>query len=148
MTRQEFLDELRIALQGKIGQNRVNEHVQYYDNYIMEEARKGRTEQEVIQSLGNPRLIAKTLIDTDNKEHNNRADYDNTSRRSYDNGGELGRDTTVGYKLNRWCSKLLLILIAICIIIIVTKVLAFLLPLVLPIMFIIIIIMLISGRRR
>ena len=61
MTRQEFIEQLRIALQGTISQDRLNEHLRYYDNYIMEEARKGRTEEQVVEDLGDPRLIAKTL---------------------------------------------------------------------------------------
>ncbi len=64
MTREEFLRELRIALQGRIPQGQVNEQLQYYENYIIEESRKGRTQQEVLESLGNPRLIAKTIADT------------------------------------------------------------------------------------
>ena len=62
MTREKFLQELRIALQGQIVQVQVNEQLGYYENYIIEESRKGRTEQEVIDSLGSPRLIAKTII--------------------------------------------------------------------------------------
>ena len=62
MTRDMFLQELRIALQGQIAQVEVNEQLQYYENYIIEESRKGRTEVQVIESLGSPRLIAKTII--------------------------------------------------------------------------------------
>lgn len=98
MTRQEFLDELRIALQGSINQNQVNEHLRYYENYIMEEARKGKSERQVIEELGNPRLIAKTLINTaDSGENRNKnfseerrnEGYGNTSRRR-GNGGDRG----------------------------------------------------------
>ena len=64
MTRDAFLQELRIALQGHLPQAQVNEHLSYYENYIIEESRKGRTEEEVLKDLGNPRLIAKTLIQT------------------------------------------------------------------------------------
>ena len=63
MTREEFLKELRIALQGRIPQAQVNEHLNYYENYIMEESRKGRTEEEVIADIGNPRLAAKSLTE-------------------------------------------------------------------------------------
>ena len=62
MTREKFLQELRIALQGQIVQVQVNEQLGYYENDIRDESRKGRTEQEVIDSLGSPRLIAKTII--------------------------------------------------------------------------------------
>ena len=33
------------------------------DSYIMEEAAKGQTEDEVIESLGGPRIIARTIVD-------------------------------------------------------------------------------------
>lgn len=64
MTREDFLRELRISLQGRIPQGQVNEQLNYYENYIIEESKKGRTEEEVLLSLGNPRLIAKTIVDT------------------------------------------------------------------------------------
>lgn len=64
MTRDKFLRELRIALQGRIPQAQVNGHLEYYETYIIEESRKGRTEEQVLFYLGNPRLIAKTIIDT------------------------------------------------------------------------------------
>lgn len=67
MDRETFLNELRIALQGQISQKRVNENLRYYENYIIEESRKGRTESQVLEDLGNPRLIAKTIIDTTDK---------------------------------------------------------------------------------
>lgn len=67
MDRETYLKELRIALQGQIPQERVNEHLRYYENYIIEESRKGRTESQVMEDLGNPRLIAKTIIDTTDK---------------------------------------------------------------------------------
>lgn len=67
MDRETYLKELRIALQGQISQEKVNEHLRYYENYIIEESRKGRTESQVMEDLGNPRLIAKTIIDTTDK---------------------------------------------------------------------------------
>lgn len=36
----------------------------YYDNYIQEEVRKGRTEADVIAELGDPWVIARTIIDS------------------------------------------------------------------------------------
>ncbi len=64
MTKEEFLTELREALSGSISPAAVNENVRYYDEYIETESRKGRSEDEVMGELGDPRLIAKTIIDT------------------------------------------------------------------------------------
>lgn len=81
MTREEFLKELRIALQGRIPQSQVNEHLKYYENYIMEESRKGRTEEEVIADIGSPRLAAKTLTDLYGEEEYQSVDSGRTEER-------------------------------------------------------------------
>ncbi len=64
MTKQEFMEKLRIALTGKVPGNVVTENLQYYEDYINTEIRKGKSEAEVLESLGDPRLIARTIITT------------------------------------------------------------------------------------
>ena len=64
MRKQEFLDTLRRALTGDVPPGVVEEHIRYYDRYITEEVGKGRTEEEVIGEIGDPRLIARTIEDT------------------------------------------------------------------------------------
>ena len=63
MNRDEFLRTLREALSGEIPPNIIEENIRYYDAYIADEVRKGRTEEEVIEELGGARVIAKTIID-------------------------------------------------------------------------------------
>ena len=63
MNRDEFLRTLREALSGEISPNIIEENIRYYDAYIADEVRKGRTEEEVIEELGGARVIAKTIID-------------------------------------------------------------------------------------
>lgn len=142
MTRQEFIEGLRIALQGKISQNRINEHLKYYDNYIMEEARKGRTEQQVIEQLGDPRLIAKTLINTSEE---GREPYTEDSYKNEDAQKELH---SRGIKLNNWLRKILLVVMAICIIVVIARVVAFLLPIVVPVILFLLILSFVFGDRR
>ena len=144
MTRQEFLQELRVALQGEISQSQVNEHLRYYENYIMEEARKGRTEQQVLEELGNPRLIAKTLIDTgggyrnsyDESYQDSGSGQEETARRGFsaNYSRERGWDIRYGrFQLNSWYGKLLLLLLAVAILVFVARLVAFLLPIVVQI---------------
>ena len=66
MSREEFLTELRKALQGRVSQQAVNDTLRYYEEYILTESHKGKTEAEVIAELGNPRLLAKSIIDAEN----------------------------------------------------------------------------------
>ena len=60
-TKQQFIDGLRRALTGQIGQQEVEEHIRYYDEYITAEMRMGRAEAEVLKELGEPRLIAMSI---------------------------------------------------------------------------------------
>ena len=64
MTKREFLEELKEALSEQLPQNQVAEHVSYYMNYIEERKRSGSSEDEVLDMLGDPRLIARTILDT------------------------------------------------------------------------------------
>ena len=65
MNRTEFLDALRSQLAGQMQEGKSAAHVRYYEDYIQSQVRGGRPESEVLEELGDPRLIAKTLIDTD-----------------------------------------------------------------------------------
>ena len=62
MTKQEFLDGLRRSLAGGLETQEINEHIRYYSDYIDSQIRMGISEEEVMASLGEPRLIAKTLL--------------------------------------------------------------------------------------
>lgn len=64
MNKQEFVDRLRMALNGRVSPGLVMDNVNYYQDYINTEIRKGRTEEVVLESLGDPRLIARTIIQT------------------------------------------------------------------------------------
>lgn len=158
MTRQEFLHELQIALQGEIDQAAVNENIRFYDNYIMEESRKGKTEEEVTAQLGNPRLIAKTIIDTSENIGPSQGQYysgDYGSSAGTGRGFQAdyseqdGWDVRLGrFKLNSWYGKLLLVMIAVLLIVIVANVVAFLLPILVPIILLLLLYSLIFGSRR
>ncbi len=158
MTRQEFLQELQLALEGQLSQAAIDDHVRYYNNYIREEVRKGNTEQAVIERLGNPRLIAKTLIDTTDQYH--RAAGREYHGESYERE-QPGKGFYAGYsqddgwnvrmggrKLNSWYGKLFLIVAAILIVVVAANVVAFLLPVLVPVVLILLICSLFFGNRR
>ena len=52
MTKREFLDKLKKALANDLSGNVIRDNVDYYNDYITEEVRKGRKESEVIEELG------------------------------------------------------------------------------------------------
>ncbi len=64
MERQIFLDGLRRALHGKISEEELTGHIRYYEDYISKETAGGRSEREVLEELGDPRLLARTIAET------------------------------------------------------------------------------------
>ncbi len=96
MTRQEFISELRIALQGQVDPATIRDNVDYYETYIMQESRKGRTEEEVLAELGNPRLIAKTIISTEETK----STKSDTRRSNYNDYEERQEKPKFGFNIN------------------------------------------------
>ena len=62
MTKMEFLEGLRKALGNDLDRATVQENVNYYDGYISDEVSKGKTEEEVTAELGDPWVIAQTVM--------------------------------------------------------------------------------------
>ena len=62
MTRDEFINILRRNIAPINDYQFINETIEYYQSYIETEIRKGSSESEVLDSLGDPRLIAKSIM--------------------------------------------------------------------------------------
>lgn len=67
MNRIEFMEKLQRALAGGLNSCQVTENVRYYQEYIDTEIRKGRSETEVLTALGDPRLLAKSIIEANKR---------------------------------------------------------------------------------
>ena len=63
MKKKEFLDLLKQALESEVDQNTIEQSMIFYSEYIS--SQPGKSEEEVIKEIGDPRLIAKTIIDTE-----------------------------------------------------------------------------------
>lgn len=64
MDRQEFLNTLRAQLSGEVSPGEAEDNIRYYDEYIREAIGNGKMETQVIDEIGSPFLIARTIIDT------------------------------------------------------------------------------------
>lgn len=67
MDKTEFLDLLRRALVGKIDNGSIEEYITFYSDYFVAEMQKGQTEAQVLEHLGDPRLIAMNIVNVANK---------------------------------------------------------------------------------
>ncbi|MGN0400509.1 MAG: DUF1700 domain-containing protein [Blautia sp.] len=143
MTKREFLEEMQDALVQDLSSGQVNGHIRYYSQYIDQETAKGLSEEDVIQKLGNPRLIAKTLVDTSAEDGNDTNSYGTYEQNKYSQGdygtadGEWIREsnnrrfhTTREQKIH----IALGILITIGIIALIISIISALLPVVLPVL--------------
>lgn len=124
MRKEEFMDGLKNALTGEVSQRVLMENLNYYEDYIVIEMRKGRKEEEVLEELGNPRLIAKTIIDM-NSETNGvaRSYYDEYEQEDVERG--TGRNM---FFITGWKAKVIFAAAVIGMICIFGMVLSFLLP--------------------
>ena len=136
MTKQEFMEKLRLALTGKVPGNVVTENLQYYEDYINTEIRKGKSEEEVLSALGDPRLIARTIITTSAKaDTNNSGEY-----REY-GGSAQQSQRNERKRMPVWSWLILGMLIIVLVFSAVVSLLSFLWPILVPV----IIIMAVTG---
>lgn len=139
MNKQEFIDRLRAALNGRVSPSLVTENVNYYEDYINMEIRKGRSEAEVLQMLGDPRLIAKTIIDTSSKSGESiQNDYREAENNNYrqQQYQDMSEESAKKFRMPGWLWSIIGILIFIVIISVVFSVLAYLAPVILAILLI------------
>ena len=158
MDRNEFVATLRGALQGQISDSLVEEHVSYYYHYISEEIAKGAREEAVLEMLGDPRLIAKTIIDTADGQRRSGSTWtytegDEEPQKGFhaQENGDGGVDLHYGrLNLNTWYGKLLIIAIIVFVLYLVFRIvggiLSLILPILIPVLVIVFVIRLFTGK--
>lgn len=63
MNRKEFIDTLSTLLRTELPRDQVEENLRYYDNYIRQQGDEFN-QQEEINRIGDPHLIAQTIIES------------------------------------------------------------------------------------
>ena len=152
MNKEEFIAGLQHALASGLSGSQVAEHVRYYREYIDSEIHKGKAEAEVVSQLGDPRLLAKSIIDA-----NKRAGAAYGSNREYDEEvvGDVQDDGTYGGRghmrrvvLPGWLTMILIVVIGMLVLSVVGSVLYFLAPVIILGAIVLMILRAIQGSRR
>lgn len=148
MTKREFLDNLRMALSGRVSASSAEEHIRYYEDYINTQVRMGRGEQDVIAELGDPRLLARSIEDAEKRAGNAAAQdgyqdsyaekksgrqNDDSYNGGYQESGRRGRT----YRVHGWLILLIVLLIVFLVIGLAFSILSFLAPIILPVILIV-----------
>ena len=64
MNKDEFLRRLEEALSGEVPASVIRDNLNYYADYLSQELGKGRTMDEIIEEIGEPNIVARTIIDS------------------------------------------------------------------------------------
>ncbi len=92
MSKQEFLETLGKALRRELPVQAVEQNLQYYEQYFVQRMQDGMTEAEILKELGDPRLIAKTILNVEQQK----SEQGNASDTVYteDSDGTFKKDQT------------------------------------------------------
>lgn len=142
MTRNDFLDTLRKRLAQTLPQEKVAEHVRYYDSYLAEKISTGMPEEEAVEQLGDPLLIAKTIMDTSGGGGSRgvvfeeRPERENSWTADQEDDRQSGRNRQISIRTRGGCllAALILILVLAVVLWLVGSVVSFLLPVLVPVM--------------
>lgn len=150
MDRTEFLDRLQRALASGVSSSQVAENVRYYQDYIDVEIRKGRSEEEVLASLGDPRLLAKSIIEANKRagisEGTNRNYDEETADDSYGTRQEKAAGTEGMVRMPGWLILLIVIVVALLVIGVVFSVISVLAPIIIPVLIVVLVVNFIKSR--
>ncbi len=152
MEKTEFIERLQRALAAGISSSQVVENVRYYQDYIDSEIRKGRSEKEVMDSLGDPRLLAKSII-----EANKHAGVSYGSNQEYDDEvadepqeWESDRSTPKGRSivLPGWLVMLIITVLVLLVIGVAFSLLYLFAPVIMVVLVVLLIVKVFQGRSR
>ena len=137
MSKQEFLDKLRLALSGRVSAALVEENVAYYEEYINTQIRLGKNEAFVMNGLGDPRLIAKSIITANNGDEEVGAGERGSQQYRSSDAFDMVRsrmDYPKVIKVPGWVWLIVIILIVVLVLSAVFSLISALLPFVMPLL--------------
>ena len=142
MDKYEFIRQLNAFLKGKVSDQELSDTIAYYQDYIDMEIKKGKSEVEVLQSLGSPRLLAKTIAQTRGKESGQETEQDSQDLNKAANKVHFGR-----LSVPLWLVMVIILLVVVLMLAVVFRVLVLLAPVIMVGAVVIFIYRLFTGKR-
>ena len=153
MNRSEFIKELREALKNSVSETEVQDNVRYYAGYIEDEVKKGRSEKAVLEELGDPWLIAKTIATTPGNQtgYQEYEESEDGFRRTSCEQKEQGQRVHTFHLNSKW--KIVLLILAVIAIVflvfsVLTGIISMLMPFLGPILVSVLVVKIFSNRKR
>lgn len=167
MTKEEFLEGLKRALFSTGSQSLIEYNLDYYSSYIDGEIAKGRSMDEVMNELGDPRLIANSIkvaegysdvfvgfedevIDGNAGDYKENSDFEFNTK-GFDKDYEESHKENSAFKIYNMNGKSLILpliialAVLILVVVVIVAVFSFLAPVLLPIIAVLIVVGLIKG---
>lgn len=133
MDKRTFMEKLQRALAGGLNSSQVADNMRYYQDYIEYEIRKGRTETDVLEQLGDPRLLAKSIIEANKhggESYGSNREYDEEVTDNPQPGKKI-RSFNYDLRLPGWLIMLIATVVVVIVIGFVTSLISVLLPFIL-----------------
>lgn len=155
MNKEEFIQQLSEYLMGNVSETERIDSIRYYREYIEEEIRSGKTEEEVLGSLGSAYGIAKSIIEARGYNPEERNDYEEYSGYQSEGASEdIYRDDEMEYRhrtvqVSGWKARLTIIGIIVVIVLLISlvfKVFFAVIPFLIPFLLVLFIIRLFTNR--
>ena len=137
MTRYEFLAKLKEALMFELDENAVKEHLDYYSSYISDAMGQGRTEEDVVDELGDPWAIARSISNMEEASSSGRTvyeSYDSVKNKSDDRYEEQKQTKAYSFQINSKWKTILFVLGIIGVVVLVFAVIGGIISLLMPIL--------------
>lgn len=119
MNKTEFLKKLEEHLEGQMEKSKIQAHIRYYREYIETQIKNGKSEEQLWKELGEPHLIAKTLLDADKdavQDSYKNKTYRENKNEIYEEESEnsiYGKYKVFKLDLTSWYGKLIVIIFAV-----------------------------------
>ena len=122
MSKDEFLRRLEDALSGEVPASVIRDNLNYYADYLSQELGKGRTMDEIMAEIGEPNIVARTIIDSAEaagETGNGYGSFEDASGMDNDRRSTYSQESCQGgsapkihyFDLNKWYWKLALAVI-------------------------------------
>ena len=148
MTKKEFLNDIKESLEQEVSSTVLQENLKYYNDYIEDEVRKGRSEQEVISELGDPWALAKTIIDMQESQGYTYGEYQETENTYQESQTQKAKV----FRIDSMWKKILLYLVIgfvlFTIVSVVSGIVSILAPIALPVLAVIFVIQFLKNFKR
>lgn len=150
MRQEEFLNIFREALVGKVPDSIIRDNENYYRNYINSQMNSGKTEQEVLDQLGDPRLLAKTIEESNKFANGDSSSFyqenTNTYRTQDQENDETGYKKTIN--VPAWLISIVAILTIALVIVVAFSLISFFAPVILAALMVTLVYSLIKAWKR